>query len=104
MSIQELSDDAILREIGDRIKQRRITLNYTQEETSVKAGLSKLTISKCENGTTPVTLNTLIRILRVLNSLDAIDDFLPKQQFSPIEIAKLLKNRKQRASSKRNNK
>lgn len=37
-------------EMADRIKERRLAMNYTQEELASKLGLQKSAIAKYENG------------------------------------------------------
>lgn len=49
--------------IGDRLKEKRIERGYTQEDLSKKSGISRVTISKLENGTQNVTTNTTLILL-----------------------------------------
>ena len=49
--------------IGDRLKEKRIEKGYTQEYLSKKSGISRVTISKLENGTQNVTTNTTLILL-----------------------------------------
>lgn len=49
--------------IGDRLKEKRIEKGYTQEDLSKKSGISRVTISKLENGTQNVTTNTTLILL-----------------------------------------
>ncbi|OVE74272.1 hypothetical protein BVX94_00845 [bacterium B17] len=61
------------------------------------------TVRSLENGEKP-TLETLIRVLRVLGKLGAIDVFLPEPGLSPLQLAKLQGRERRRASGKRNSK
>ena len=57
--------------VGDRIKQRRNELGWTQDVLAEKAGISKSFLSDLENGKRSVGADTLLDIGRVLSlSLD----------------------------------
>lgn len=54
-------------EIGESIRSLRKEHNLSQHELAEIAGISRMTLSKLENGkTSSVTINTLIRILERL--------------------------------------
>lgn len=62
-------DDWLLRErraIGDRIRVRRIHQNMTQERVHLAAGISRSVYQDVESGHGNPTINTLLRIARVL--------------------------------------
>jgi putative transcriptional regulator len=92
-----LSDKAILKEIGRRLKRKRLDQNLTQKSLAGRTGLNRSTISEAENGVS-VSLQTLIQILRGLHVLDQIDAFLPDPGLSPLQLAKLKGRERQRAS------
>jgi transcriptional regulator with XRE-family HTH domain len=57
--------------LGERIKERRNELDWTQEVLARKAGISKGFLSDVENGKRGISADTLIEIARVLGmSLD----------------------------------
>lgn len=57
--------------VGDRIKKRRLELNWTQDQLAQKAGISKSFLSDLENGKRSVSADNLLDIARVLGvSLD----------------------------------
>ena len=57
--------------VGDRIKQRRLEIGWTQEQLCTKAGLSKSFVSELENGKRSVSASNLLDIARALSvSLD----------------------------------
>ncbi len=97
MNFYGLSDKAILREIGRRLKRKRLDQNLTQQSLAEIAGLNRSTISEAENGVS-VSTQTLIQILRGLHVLDQIDAFLPDPGLSPLQLAKLKGKERQRAS------
>jgi len=57
--------------VGDRIKKRRLELNWTQDQLAQKSGISKSFLSDLENGKRSVSADNLLDIARVLGvSLD----------------------------------
>jgi transcriptional regulator with XRE-family HTH domain len=91
-----MSDKALGETIGNFIKHHRLNQNKTQDEVSAAAGISRSTLSLLERGE-KVTLSSLIQVLRVLELLHIMDIFNVSNEISPIEYAKLQKNKRQRA-------
>ena len=91
-----MSDKALGETIGNFIKHHRLNQNKTQDEVSAAAGISRSTLSLLERGE-KVTLSSLIQVLRVLELLHIMDIFKVSNEISPIEYAKLQKNKRQRA-------
>ena len=57
--------------VGERIKERRLELGWTQDQLCTKVGLSKSFLSELENGKRSVSASNLLDIARSLNvSLD----------------------------------
>ena len=57
--------------VGERIKERRLEIRWTQDQLCTKAGLSKSFLSELENGKRSVSASNLLDIARALNvSLD----------------------------------
>lgn len=96
MDYTTMSDQALTETLGDFIKQNRLNQNRTQQEVAGKAGISRSTLSLLERGET-VTLNTFIRVLRVLDLLHIMDTFEVKPQLSPLELAKMQRDQRKRA-------
>ena len=101
MNLKRMSDQAIVKEIGNRIRNQRLLQNYSQSELATRAGISISTIQKLEYGTAS-TIKTVIQVLRVLGKLESLNNFIPEPKPSPIELAKFEGKRRKRAS-KRNN-
>lgn len=97
MGITDLSDKAAMKLIGERIQKERLNQNLTQAELAERAGIGVRTVKSLEAGQKP-TVDTLIRALRVLGRLGAIDAFLPEPGLSPLQLAKLQGRERQRAS------
>ena len=100
MKINNLSDEAILAELGLRLARRRLELDLTQAELAEQAGVSKRTVERLEAGA-PTHLSTLIQILRFLQLLDGLEALVPEVAPRPLELLKLKGKARQRASRKR---
>jgi len=59
--------------IGERIKQRRLSMKLTQEKLSEAAGIGVQHLSKIENGKAPLSLVCLVALA---NNLKTTTDFL----------------------------
>ncbi len=97
-----MTDSAIVVAIGKYIKEQRLLQNETQSNLATEAGVNRSTISQIENGEA-ITLLSLIQILRALDLLRVLDAFKIEQQISPIELAKLEQQKRQRASGREDN-
>ncbi len=96
----ELSDSAILEQIGRFVQQSRLQQNKSQQLVADSAGVNRTTLSQIENGKGG-TLSSLIQILRVLNQLSFLKAFQVEEKVSPIYLAKLeMKKRKRARNSK----
>lgn len=100
MDMVTMSDREVVREIGRRLRRRRLERNWSQEQIAERAGLSRLTLAKLEKGT-PTSLLTLIQILRALDAIEELDGFLPDPGISPLELARMKGRERQRASGLR---
>lgn len=94
-----MSDAAIAAHIGEFIRSNRLSRNKTQAELASDAAISRSTLSLLERGE-PVTLSTLIRVLRVLDLLYILDSFAIREQPSPLALAKLERKKRKRARGK----
>ena len=96
-----MSDIAIVSKIGEFIKNERLNNNKTQAQLADEAGINRWTISQIENGEA-ITMISLIQIMRALNILHLLEIFSVKQEISPIELAKMEQNKRQRARNSDN--
>ena len=83
----ELTDEAVLHEIGDRLARRRIDEALTQAQLAEKAGISKRTVERIEAGHS-TDFVMLLRVLRVLKLLEALDQLVPDLPQSPLVVLK----------------
>ncbi len=102
MKLDNMSASAIAEELGNRLKQARLNADLTQTEVASRTGLNRKTILNAEKG--KVRLENLVAILVSLDMVGQLNLFLPEQEVSPIQLAKLKGQARQRASrSKKGN-
>lgn len=89
-------DVEILQELGHRLRGYRLQQNLTQEDVATRAQLSRTTVANAEQGRDP-RLSTLVRMLRVLGRLEALDAFLPPVTVSPLSLLETAGRPRQRA-------
>ena|ERR1700744_4879872 len=94
-----MSNPAILETLGKFIQETRLRQNKTQQQVATAAGINRSTMVQIENGGGG-TLLSFIQILRALEQLHLFQNFEIKQQFSPLQLAKLEQKKRQRASIK----
>lgn len=95
-----MSDKALLQYLGKFIKDHRMQQNRSQEQLATDAGVSRSTVSLLERGQ-PVALTSFLQILRVLNQLHVLTAFKVEPQYSPMQLAKLEQQKRQRAGRKK---
>lgn len=100
--MRDITATALAQELGERLQQARLNRDLTQAEVAVRAGIARKTVLNAEKG--KVQLDTMIAILIVLELTEQVDLFLPKQDISPLQLAKLQGKKRQRASGQRRNK
>jgi len=101
MNLYTLSDKAIEKELGQRLRALRLRKNITQQALAKRTLLSLNTIKALENGRGK--LASLIAVLRELHTLEQLDNFIPEVDISPIQLAKSRGKTRQRASRKHTN-
>lgn len=74
--LELMSDEEILKLIGNRFKEIRLSKDMTQQAMAKASGLSVFTITQAENGHNVSILNVL-KGLRALGCLDMLEPFLP---------------------------
>lgn len=91
------SDEAVLAEVGARLKRQRLQRNQTQQQLADEAGVSKRTVERIESGGS-TQLSNFIRICRALGLLERFESIVPEPLPSPIEQLDLQGKQRQRAS------
>jgi transcriptional regulator with XRE-family HTH domain len=92
--------EEVLADMGQRIQRYRLQQNRTIVDVAKAAGIGSRTARRAEAGERP-TLETIVRMLRALGRLDALDAFLPAPLVSPLQLADLSGRERQRAGTPR---
>lgn len=98
---QEMTNGAILQTLGERLKEYRIRRNIQQAELAEMAGVNISTIVRMEKGCN-IMIDSYIRVLRVLDMLDNLNEFIPEPPRSPLLMKKLMGKKKQRIKKTKN--
>jgi transcriptional regulator with XRE-family HTH domain len=97
----QTTDEAVLAELGARLREARLARNQSQASLADQAGIGRVTLQRLEEGGTRASLPSLIRVLRALDLSEGLDRLVPEPRPSPIEEAQRRKRRRQRAGSPR---
>lgn len=98
---RQLTDEAVLTELGGRLAARRLAQNLTQGGLAEEAGVSKRTVERLESGEVAARLSGLVRVCRVLGLLERFEAFIPPAGPGPVEQLKLAGRARKRASTPR---
>ena len=99
MDLYSVSDQVIEAELGERFRALRLRRNLTQQQLADAVGLSLNSIKSLEAGRGK--LATVIAVLRELQALAGLDQFIPPQTVSPLQLAKQKGRVRQRATGTR---
>lgn len=97
----QLTDEAILRELGSRLTAARLGRNLTQAVLAEQAGISKRTLERLESGQGATLLSTFTRVCRALGLTDGFEALVPDSIPSPIAELQLRGRTRRRASGKK---
>lgn len=92
------TDDAVMQELGARISRLRIDRGLTQEKLARESGIGLASLVRLENGDNS-RMSTVIRVLRQLGRLDAMDMLLPPDDVRPMDLLRAAGKKRKRASS-----
>ena len=97
-------DDAVLQELGARLRAARLRRNLSQEKLAKEAGVGRVTLQRLEEGKVNATLPILIRLLRTLDLSEGLERLLPAPGPSPLEEMERRGRPRQRARKARQKK
>ena len=100
---RQLTDQAILRELGGRLAGARIERNLTQAVLAEQAGVAKRTLERLESGEVATQLSGFLRICRILGLLERFETLIPANVPGPIAQMKSQGKRRQRARGSKGN-
>ena len=84
-----MTNEEILKKIGAKIKELRISKNIKQSELSEKCGLSCFSISQMENGSN-ISMLSLIKVLKGIDGLHLLDPFMRVPEIEPVVMEKFI--------------
>jgi transcriptional regulator with XRE-family HTH domain len=99
MNFISMTNKAIAAELGERIEQLRLEQNLTQQQLADEIGLSRISYRNLVKGSGK--FENIIAVLRVLNQLDQLENFIPETGYSPMQQLKLKGKQRKRASKTR---
>lgn len=97
-----LSDAHIFKAIGGKVRFWRLQQNLSQLELSRQAMVSLSTLQKLERGE-PVSLDRLVKILRILRKLEIFSPFLAEEEISPARFFELQEKIRHRQRASKSN-
>lgn len=96
-----LHDEAILVELGARLRAWRLRTDLSQAEAAAKAGLNRKVVARIEAGE-QVHSGSLIRLLRALGLLESLNELIPEPSPTPLEVfSRQSQKERQRVSPRR---
>lgn len=81
-----MTDAELMAELGERLRGFRLLRNESVGRIAERTGLNPNTILNAEAGRNP-RLETVVRMLRALERIEALDSFLPPPPISPLALA-----------------
>lgn len=84
----ELSEPDIVRILGERFRDYRLSSRLTQKELAQKTGISYKTISSFESGKgRNITMVNFLALLRAVGMLQNVEELLPELPASPYMVS-----------------
>ena len=80
-----MSPDELQAALGKQLQELRIAKNLDQITTAEKAGISEKALRNLETGRGS-SIETLVRVLKALDSLDGLRLLAPKSSVSPLAL------------------
>jgi transcriptional regulator with XRE-family HTH domain len=100
MTFDYMTDTAVLAELGRRLERHRLERNWTQAVLAAEAGVGQATVQRAERGES-VQMTSMIKLLRALGLLGALDVAIPESIDLPIaQLERDQRKRRRRASGR----
>jgi transcriptional regulator with XRE-family HTH domain len=96
-----ITDEALLKLLGERLARLRLTKNLTQQQLAEQAGLGLRTVQRLELGAAATQLSGFVRVCRVLGLVEQFEALVPEEAASPMAQLKQQGRKRQRATGKR---
>ena len=94
-----MTADEVMKELGLRVSEHRLSLNWTQKELAERSGLSLSTIIRLESGVGSTRLEAFASICMALNLTSGFESLLPEVKMMPQEVIKGVKMRQRARKS-----
>lgn len=94
------NNEIIMKELGKRIQDTRISMNLTQSEMAEQSGVALRTVARIENGES-VKVENVLNVLRVLKALPNLELLIQEQILMPTELEDHGKKRKRVSTGKK---
>jgi transcriptional regulator with XRE-family HTH domain len=96
----QMTDDRILLELGERLARVRLEQNLTQNELAREAGVGLRTVQRLETGAVATQLSGFLRVCRALRLAERFEVLIPEPVASPIARLKRAGKQRRRASGR----
>ena len=97
----QMTDQAVLQELGGRLAAARIERNLTQAALAEQAGVAKRTVERLESGQVATQISGFLRVCRALGLLERFETLLLEPAPSPMAQLKQRGRKRQRATGKK---
>lgn len=97
----QMTDEALLKVIGERFAGLRLARNLTQGQLAEQAGLGLRTVQRLELGAAATQLSGFVRVCRVLGLMEHLETFIPEAAVSPMAQLKLQGRKRRRATGEK---
>ncbi|MEO6709151.1 MAG: helix-turn-helix domain-containing protein [Planctomycetota bacterium] len=85
ISLNTATDGEVMRMLGERLRGLRESQGLTMSLAADEAGLARRTVYRAEQGQNP-TLETVVRLLRLYGRINALAEFAPEPEASPMAL------------------
>lgn len=93
-----MTDEALLKLIGERLAGLRLARNLTQGQLAQQAGLGLRTVQRLELGAAATRLSGFVRVCRVLGLVENLEMLIPEPMVSPMAQLKQQGRTRRRAT------
>lgn len=97
----QMTDETVLKLIGERLAGLRLARNLTQQQLAEQAGLGLRTVQRLELGAAATQLSGFIRICRVLGLVEHLETLIPESAMSPMAQLKMQGRKRRRATGEK---
>jgi transcriptional regulator with XRE-family HTH domain len=96
-----MTDEVLLKLIGERVARVRLARNLTQGQLAEQAGLGLRTVQRLEQGAAATQLSGFVRVCRVLGLVEHFEMLIPEPAASPMAQLQQQGRKRKRATGKK---